>query len=253
MPGDFVCPQIIAHRGASHYAPENTQAAIELAAQQGAKWIEVDLHLTQDKNIIIMHDDTVDRCTNGKGKIIKLSYAELAKLDAGSWYSEKYAGQAVLSLENLIILLGKLDINVNLEIKPVVNQSMEIAETTVDIINKCWPENKPWPLISSFSKEVMQNTLQIAPYLPRAMLVEQWNNDWVKVVTELKCVTINADRHIMNKEVLADMHKLGKQVLVYTVNDLDDAVDLINMGIDGLITNRSDAIKQALATNNLLR
>ena len=89
---NFVCPQVIAHRGASHYAPENTKAAIELAAKQGATWIEIDLQMTRDDNIVVIHNSTVTKRTDGSGKVIKMGLADIRRLDAGSWHSEQYVG-----------------------------------------------------------------------------------------------------------------------------------------------------------------
>ena len=253
MTQEFNCPQIIAHRGASYYAPENTQAAIELAAQQGAKWIEVDLHLTADQRVILMHDPTVDRCTNGYGAVAQLSYADIIHLDAGSWYGEQYIGQRVLSLETLIELLNRLDINVNLEIKAAACDISTIVQAVINVLRKFWPNKKPYPLLSSFSMGIIQAIRNMAPEFPRAMLIKQWDNSSVNLLADLECVSINIDKHAINAAVLASMHKTGKKILVYTVDDLAEAVELINMGVDGLITNRPDALINTLKINNLYR
>lgn len=249
----FVCPQIIAHRGASYYAPESTQAAIELAAAQGAKWIEVDLQLTQDDNIVIMHNSTVNKRTNGKGKIIKLNKDDITQLDAGSWHSEKYAGQKVLSLEELIKLVERLNINVNLEIKTLAGRNIKTAMVVANLLKQYWPEKKPLPLVSSYSTNAIETMLQLFPEVPRAVIVGEWNSYWAQVVILLKCVSINADRRVINEASLADMRKTGKKILIHTVNGLKSAVDFIKMGVDGIFTDRPDVIIGVLKKNNLYR
>ena len=249
----FTCPQIIAHRGASYYAPESTPAAIELAAAQGAKWVEVDLQLTQDDNIVIMHNSTVNKRTNGTGKIIKLNTKDITKLDAGSWHSEKYKGQNVLSLEALIKLIERLNINVNLEIKTLAGKNIKTAMIVANLLKKYWPEKKALPLVSSYSTNAIETMLQFFPEVPRAIIVGEWNNYWAQVVTSLKCVSINADRRVINEVVLADMHSTGKKVLIHTVNGLKSATNFIKMGVDGVFTDRPDVIIQGLKKNNLYR
>src|SRR5580658_7344129 len=95
-------PPVIAHRGASAQAPENTMAAFRLATESGAKWVEFDVHLTQDGVPVIMHDDTLDRTTDGKGKIADASWADVQKLDAGSWFDKRFKGERVPHLDEVL-------------------------------------------------------------------------------------------------------------------------------------------------------
>lgn len=250
---EFKCPQIIAHRGASYYAPENTKAAIELAAQQGAKWIEVDLQLTRDNNIVIMHNSTVTKRTDGSGKILKMDFSELSKLDAGSWHSEQYVGEKILSLPQLIDLVVKLNLNVNLEIKKHSGINKKVAEIVCNTIKSEWPNGKSLPLLSSYSMNAMEAVKQYFPQLPRAIIISEWNRYWANVAVELDCVTINADRRIITPAILKDMHSTGKKVLIHTVNGLKSAEDFIKMGVDGLFTDRPDVIIERLQSHNLMK
>ncbi len=253
MVKSFICPQVIAHRGASYYAPENTQAAIELAVAQGATWVEVDLQLTQDDNIVIMHNPTLNKRTNGKGKIIKLNKNDIVKLDAGSWHSAKYAGQKVLSLEKLIKLITRLNINVNLEIKTLAGKNIKTAMIVANILRKHWPEKKPLPLVSSYSTNAIETMLQLFPEVPRAIIVGEWNDYLAQVTISLKCVSINADRRVVNEKSLAEMRKTGKKVLIHTVNGVKSAINFFNLGVDGIFTDRPDIIIETLKKNNLYR
>src|SRR4051794_34519268 len=103
-------PKVIGHRGAKAYAPENTLAGIRTAAQQGARWVEVDVKLTRDGVPILMHDDTVDRTTNGKGAAATLDFAELRRLDAGAWFGPAFAGERIPTLEEALALVFDLDL-----------------------------------------------------------------------------------------------------------------------------------------------
>ena len=94
---------IIAHRGASGYAPENTLASMELAIKLGCDAIELDIHLTKDQQIVVCHDFTVDRTTNGRGEIENLTLEDIKKLDAGSWFSDEFKGEKIPTLEEVII------------------------------------------------------------------------------------------------------------------------------------------------------
>lgn len=249
----FICPQVIAHRGASYYAPENTKAAITLAAKQGAKWVEVDLWLTRDKNIAIIHNSTVNKRTNGKGKVLKFSFAELAELDAGSWHSEQYTGQRILSLPQLIKLATQLDINLNLEIKANAAVNAETAQVTGAMIVKYWPEKKPLPLVSSYSLNALEVMQQMFPKIPRALVIGEWNRMLKNAVVDLECASINADRRLITKRSLASMHDTGRPVIIHTVNGIKSAVEFVQMGVDGLFTDRPDRIIDVLQQNLLTR
>ncbi len=109
--------QLIAHRGASAIAPENTLAALEKAHEMGMAWVEADVRLTLDNEVIVFHDEKLDRCTNGQGLVKKTSYEIIAKLDAGSWFSDHYAGEKVPRLEQWLTVAAKLGLGIILDLK----------------------------------------------------------------------------------------------------------------------------------------
>src|SRR4026207_377036 len=110
-------PQIIGHRGACAYAPENTLAPSGRAAAQGARWVECDVRLTREGDLVLMHDEDVKRTTNGRGRLVDLTLAEIGSLDAGAWFSGAFAGERVPTLVETIALLGELGLGANIEIK----------------------------------------------------------------------------------------------------------------------------------------
>lgn len=241
MTSSFSLPRIFAHRGASYDAPENTRSAIELAANYGAKWVEVDLHLTRDEQVVIIHDPKLNKVTNGKGSVLEHDYATLAQLDAGSWFDEKYSGEKLLSLETLIILLQQLNINANLELKPILGYEEKLAEVVAKTLKAHWPSAKPWPLISSFSLPAMRAIKHYFPELPRAMLIDEaWSATWRQIVTELGCVSVNTSRRVVTEETVRAMHEVASAVSVYTVNTLEEAERLFSLGVDAIFTDRAD-------------
>ncbi|WP_449397214.1 glycerophosphodiester phosphodiesterase family protein [Devosia riboflavina] len=109
--------EVQAHRGASAVAPENTVAAFRAAAEQGARWVELDVALLADDTLVVIHDDSVDRTTSGKGSLGALTHAETANLDAGAWFDAKYAGERLPTLAEVIKALGEFGLSANVEIK----------------------------------------------------------------------------------------------------------------------------------------
>jgi glycerophosphoryl diester phosphodiesterase len=125
-------PRIIGHRGACGYAPENTLESIRTAADLGIKWVELDVKLTKDGVPVIFHDETLDRTTNGHGNVAETFYADLQNLEAGSWYSDGFAGIKIPTLEEAAELLIDLGLGLNLELKPCPGREKETAEIALD-------------------------------------------------------------------------------------------------------------------------
>ena len=121
--------RIVAHRGASRAAPENTLAAFRLASRQGARWLEFDVSLLGDGTPVLHHDKTLDRCTNGTGALDRLTAADLAGIDAGSWFGAQFTGEPLATLEQALDLIGELDLSANLEMKPHGAPPEPIART----------------------------------------------------------------------------------------------------------------------------
>jgi glycerophosphoryl diester phosphodiesterase len=229
-------PLIIAHRGASMDAPENTAIAFELAAQQGATMIETDLHLTADEQIVIIHDATVNKTTDGRGRVLNMTLPELKALDAGGWFGNEFAGQTILTLEELIDLLEHYHLNANLEIKSEPTMEKKTSEKIAELLQKYWPSNKEPPLISSFSVTALARIQQLAPHLPRGLLLEKWDNKASDRVQELECLTVNLAQRGINESTIAAVKALNKKLLVYTINQASYARQLFNLGIDGIFT-----------------
>jgi glycerophosphoryl diester phosphodiesterase len=237
---------IIAHRGASAAAPENTLAAIRLAAAEGARWVEVDVKLSRDGVCILMHDDLLRRTTNGRGEVAQYDLDELQRLDAGSWFSRRFAGERIPTLVATIELALELDLDLNLEIKPCPGRQHETAIATVETLRRHWPEGRPWPLLSSFAVASLEEVRLRAPEMPRGLLIGRPTRRGRGMLDRLDCVTLHCDARRISKSLVDTLTATGRPVLCYTVNDPHRARRLLKMGVSSIITDRPADLGSAL-------
>ncbi len=237
---------IIAHRGASARAPENTLAAIRLAAAEGARWVEVDVKLSRDGVCILMHDDLLRRTTNGRGEVAQYDIDELARLDAGSWFNRRFAGERIPTLVETLELCLALDLDINLEIKPCPGRQHETAIRMVETLQRHWPAGRPWPLISSFAVASLEEVRLHAPEMPRGLLIGRPTKRARDMLDRLDCVTLHCDAKRVSRELVSKLAATGRPVLCYTVNDPHRARRLLEMGVASIITDRPADLQSAL-------
>ena len=240
-------PPFIGHRGTAGLAPENTLAGIRRAHQEGASWVEFDVKLTADNVAILMHDDRLERTTDGEGKVAETAYNSLQKLDAGGGFARAFTGEPVPTFEDALRLCIELGLGVNVELKPCPGRDDETAEIVLEQLLAIWPDDGtlPPPLVSSFEKKSLAAAQALAPDLPRGCLVGRVPLSWRKMVERYDCRTLNvSDRWISVKHVEA-AEKLGLPVLVYTVNDPVRALQLWDMGVTSIFTDRVDLMTTA--------
>lgn len=238
-------PKIIAHRGASAYAPENTLAALRLAAEMGASWIEFDAMLTKDDEVIIMHDETLDRTTNGKGEVAQMPYQEIAKLDAGSWFSKQFADEHVPTLYEWLDYLQQHRLQMNLEIKPTLNRDAVTTEKIIKILQQEWSLDKSIPLLSSASESALSVAQTIAPNLPLGWIVDEWHPEWHQKLKQWGCVSMHINHEALDQQKVELVKSAGYYLLAYTVNDRERAQQLFNWGVDSVFTDYPDLLTQA--------
>ena len=232
---------IIAHRGASGQAPENTLAAIKLALEQKADMIEIDVFLTKDGHLVVLHDETVNRTTNGQGSIDSLTLAEAKKLDAGSWFSSQYQGEKIPTLDEVLQLVqGKAQLLI--EIK---KSGRNISQKVNDLV-KAHKASK-WCVVQSFDPKVAIHLRELGSPLEKHQLVlgnfplflpYHYNKKLGKgKITQYKKVeAINTMYLFTTKNVIDQIHKQKQRIFVWTVNQPKDIRKLLQMGVDGLIT-----------------
>ncbi|HZH27820.1 MAG TPA: glycerophosphodiester phosphodiesterase [Azospirillaceae bacterium] len=231
-------PHVIGHRGAKDFAPENTLASIREAARQGAAWVEVDVKLTRDGVPVLLHDDTLDRTTDGRGAVAETDLADLRRRDAGAWFGPDFKGERVPTLEECLDLVLSLGLGINLEIKPCRGRARETAEVALAIAGRIWPSDRPVPLVSSFSVEALETARQLRGDWPRGYLVDGLPRDWRDIADRLDAATVNINHRKESPASVREIRATGRPVLAYTVNDPARAVELLDWGVAGVFSDR---------------
>jgi glycerophosphoryl diester phosphodiesterase len=231
-------PKFIAHRGAGHAAPENTLAAMRVGARQGHTMVEYDVKLSLDGVPVLLHDDTVDRSSNGKGRACDLTYRELAKLDFGSWHSREYAGEPIPTLYAIAAFTQANNLYSNIEIKPSAGTDADTGRRIAQFAAQLWSNADVLPLISSFSEPALQAALRAAPQLPRALLLgETVPKDWPKRLQRLRCLALNVRETAVTAALVREVHAKGYKIAPWTVHEPARAQELLEWGCDALFTN----------------
>ncbi len=232
-------PRIIVHRGGGILAPENTLAGIAKASALGFSAVEFDVMLAADGVPILMHDETLERTTSGRGQAASLDSASLARLDAGSWFSPEYAGERVPSLVEAAELCRKLGLWANVEIKPAQGAEALTGATVAAMSAESWRDAPSLPVLSSFSEQALRAAhAQFA----LGMLVGRIPTDWRERLTSLDCASLHCDYRGLTAEQVVKVHEAGYALLCYTVNDERAARRLLAWGVDAIITDRLDLI-----------
>jgi glycerophosphoryl diester phosphodiesterase len=240
-------PFWIAHRGAGKHAPENTMAAFSSGLALGWRGFECDVRLSADGQAFLLHDDTLERCTDGRGAAAALDWPALASLDAGGWHSAAYRGEPLARLQDVAALLLAQGAVLNIEIKPPPGAEAATGAGVATQARALWhaavTAGAPWPLLSSFNPAALAAARVAAPSLPRALVLDEPPPDPVAAAVALGCVALVVHHPLLAAapELLAQVHQAGLRLLVYTVNDLALADQLQRAGVDGLI---SDAVQR---------
>jgi glycerophosphoryl diester phosphodiesterase len=229
-------PKLFAHRGGGKLAPENTLAAIRLGHSFGYRAAEFDVKLSRDGTAFLLHDDTLERTSDGKGDAGSCEWDLLARLDAGSWHSEAFKGEPLARFDATAKLLKSLGVVPNVEIKPSPGRDEETGAIIAALTAEFWKGAKVAPLLSSFSFVAIEAAQRMAPELPRGWLTDDMKpEDWL-AIERLGAVSLHTNHRKLRRDDLARLHDLGVRVLVYTVNDIARAEELFTWGVDGMFT-----------------
>lgn len=243
-------PRVIAHRGNSSVAPQNTLAALESAWRAGADSIEIDLQLSADGAAVVIHDDTVDATTNGSGAVDDLDLAELRRLDAGSWFSPAYAGQQVPTFAEVITFLAaRRGIDLLLELKG--DWPAQAVQQVVEAIRSAQLGDRV--ILQSFSSGTVAVLAEAAPELRRGLLIAEADAGLLAQCTELAVMACNPHGALLRQrpELLAQLHAAGLQVMVWTANQPEEWSALVAAGVDAIITDRPDALRGWLSAQGI--
>jgi glycerophosphoryl diester phosphodiesterase len=229
-------PTIFAHRGSSFYAPENTLAAFKLAVDQGADGIELDVQLSRDKQVVVIHDNHVDRTTDGIGRVADLPLATLKQLDAGAFFDCAFAGERIPTLEEVFETVGKRTI-INIELKNNISPVDNLPETVALIIQKHHMEARI--LFSSFNIVALIKAKRLLPQIPCGLLAESgllggWARSWGRKISGFEALHPNASS--VNARLVTNVHQDSQRLHVYTVNEADEMKRLYTLGVDGIFS-----------------
>jgi glycerophosphoryl diester phosphodiesterase len=240
---DWPYPAYVVHRGAGELAPENTLAAMRVGHAYGYRMVEFDVKLSGDGVPFLLHDDTLDRTTDGHGRADALTWSELSKLDAGGWHSAAYAGEPLPTLAAIARWAIANGVACNIEIKPMPGRERDTGGAVAFDAAALWRAASVPPLLSSFSEEALAAARAAAPDLKRALLVERIPADWEVRLSRLGCVALEADHLTLDAGIVATAKASGYKVLTYTANDPQAVARLAAWGVDAIITDAIDVIR----------
>jgi len=224
-------------------APENTLAAFRKGAACGFLMMEYDVKLTADDVPILLHDDTLERTSNGRGRAGEHRYTELARFDFGSWHSSAYAGEPVPTLYSIAAYTLANGIHSNIEIKPTTGMEARSGKCIALLARQLWKDAALPPLLSSFSESALAAARDAAPELPRALLIEKdVPPDWRERVARLECRGLNLNHRYVTSSLLREVRAAGLSVAVWTVNDMARARELLAWGCDAIITDEVETL-----------
>lgn len=239
--------QISAHRGFSHVAPENTSYAFEAAMESGADYIELDVRLTKDGQLVVFHDSTLERTTNGSGKLSDYTYNELQKLSAGTDFGEKgeFDDAKIMLLSEVLELVDRKKL-LNIEIKESAG-AVQAAEKTVELLEEYNLEGSCY--VTSFSYTILKRVKELNPRIKTALIANMAASTSYSMLEYIDAVSMNY--LFVNQSVVHEAHRNGKLIFVWTVDRRADIEQMVALGVDNIITNRPDIAVEVVYSNGI--
>lgn len=241
-------PTIFAHRGSSAHAPENTLAAFELAIRHGADAIELDAKLTADGHVVVIHDQTVDRTTDGTGKVRELTLAQLRELDAGSYFDIAFRREPIPTLEQVFQAVG-YGIFINVELTNYASPTDPLPEKVASLVRKFGLEKRV--LFSSFNPLALVRIRRLLPEVPIGLLAlpgldGAWARSWLGTLVPHQC--LHPELGDVKPSLVKRVQRSGRKIFVYTVNQVEAMQRLFTWNVDGIFTDDPVLARQVLAT-----
>lgn len=235
---------VIAHRGASAYAPENTLDAFNQAHLLGAPWVEFDVMLAACGTPVVFHDDTLLRTTGQPGVVDDYPYSVLATFEAGSWFSPFATGARIPTLETVLGFMKDSGMSANVEIKPLPRQSEATVKAALAVVDRVFPQGNEGFIFSSFCVSSLRHLRALRPGARLGLLMHEVLPDWEALVAELQPVSLHFNKDILTPHLLQQAKRLKKAVLVYTVNDRVEAEGLFASGVDAVFSDYPDLLSR---------
>ncbi len=236
--------QVIAHRGCSAAAPENTLAAFQLAIELKCHLIELDLQFTRDLEPVVIHDPKVNRTTSGKGTVASLSFGEIRQWEAGSWFDSAFERERVPSLSQVLDQVRPSGVDLLIELKEsrlLMRGCRRVVEEILraEMGSRC--------ILQSFELEAVRRLHDLAPGLRYAALYQRATPDYVGEAMSVGADYLALSRKLACDFVVQDAHRNGIQVFVWTVDTPAEIRRMIDLGVDGIISNYPERVFQELA------
>lgn len=235
----WALPRVFAHRCGGALAPENSLAGLRIAAAAGFRAVEFDVMLSADGSPWLIHDETLERTTNGSGPVCRAHDDALAALDAGVRRHPAFAGEPLPTFADAARLCRALGLQANVEIKPAAGFAAETGSVVARAIADLW-QGAPLPLVSSFSTEALVAARAVAPELPLGHLWSQLPEDWPAQLAALDAYSLHCAWNAIDDDELARARALGVPVLCYTVNERPRAEALFRRGASAIFSDRID-------------
>lgn len=241
---------LVGHRGAMGHAPENTMASFLCGQEMGADLVECDVHLSRDRRCVVVHDESVERTTNGFGLIRDLDSVKIKKLDAGSWFSKKYKKEKVLLLDELLnwaknaVSIQGLPMGVVIEIKNEPVRYLGIAEQVIATVKKARMEDRV--ILISFDHGIVKRAKFIEQNISTGLLYNRPMENAFRRARETMADALFPRRHLVTKSFVQEAHKAQLFVATWTVNEVWEMKKIIRCGVDAVATNFPDRLNGLL-------
>ncbi|WP_026174431.1 glycerophosphodiester phosphodiesterase [Effusibacillus pohliae] len=236
-------PLNIAHRGACAHAPENTMAAFRLAVEMGCSGLEFDVQLSKDGIPVVIHDERLDRITGAHGLVSEYTWKELRTMDVGKWMGDRWKGERIPALEEVLVEFSGLFLNVELKNSVIPYDGLE--EKVIRLIERyCDPANV---IVSSFNHASVKFIKELAPHVQTGVLYTKEPQNVLEYVSSLNANAVHPEYRLVTSEKISDFHFAGLMVNTWTVDQFAEIQRLIQMGIDGIITNYPDRLQFLLS------
>lgn len=232
---------VVAHRGASGHAPENTLAAFRRAVELGASFIETDLQLSRDVHFVAIHDETLERTTSGTGPVHERTLAELRQMDAGSWFGSDYSGEKIPTLEEVLEFARQKDVVFYLELKPCAAWGAEHA--LVGALRQAGEIARA--VVLSFDGGTLGMLRKLEPTLMTGLLAESMSDDPIGTAVKVGARQLAVRGDLVTPALLAEARKADLQVVSWTINHPAHMRALADAGVDGIITDYPERLLPA--------
>lgn len=233
---------VVAHRGASGHAPENTMAAFRRAVELGARFVETDLQLSRDAHFVAIHDETLERTTTGRGPVREHSLAELRDLDAGSWFDSKFASERIPTLEEVLEFGRETDAVLYLELKP--GRAWGIEQAVVGALRDA--RETSHAVVISFDPTTLANVRRLEPTLMTGYLFNRPQAEAMALAVQVGARQIAPRADLVTRDLVEGAHRAGLQVVTWTINQPELMRGLAAVGVDGIITDYPDRLIEVL-------